>query len=150
MAATPTPVANAYQPGLQALAGNHRRLISCSDDRCLTGSVDLDDALGQEQPNEPRWDYGVGYRHQDDEYAVWVEVHSAQTSEVKQVLRKLRWLKDWLNADGQPLRRITADNGSIPAYVWIASGRNRLPRHTRQAKLAAQEGIKPRKSLELP
>jgi hypothetical protein len=78
-----------YRPGLRALKAAHRRLISRDNSR-LTGSIDLDAALINEQPNAPRWDYGIGYQHGGDEYAVWVEVHGAQTSKVREVLNKTR------------------------------------------------------------
>ena len=148
-AASP-PVSKAYAPGIQALQRSHRRLVSCPDGDRITGSIDLDSALQAMQPNAPRWDYGIGYRLDHREHAVWIEVHSAQTSKVREVLRKLRWLKDWLASDGVSLQRLTTADGPVPAFVWIASGSNRLPSTTRQAKLAAQEGVYPRKRLQLP
>ena len=77
-----------------------------------------------------------------------MEVHGAQTSRVREVLNKRRWLKDWLNAAGKPLGRLTRTDA--PAFIWLASGSIRLPRHLPQAKLASQQGIFPRKRLELP
>ncbi len=72
-------------------------------------------------------------------------MHSAQTSEVRAMLNKLRWLKDWLAGEGEPLGRLT-DKG---AFVWLASGAIRLPRTTPQYRLVAREGILPRKRLDL-
>lgn len=144
------PVAEAHRPGLKALGRSHSRLVSCNDSNRLTGSIDLDAALRQEQPNASRWDYWIGYRHDGTEHAVWVEVHGAQTSKVREALRKLDWLKDRLNADGQLLRRMTAADGPAPVFVWLASGRLNLPPNSRQAKLASQAGIYPRRRLDLP
>ena len=149
--AVPPPVRDAFEPNLQALAKHHRQLISCPDaaDR-LTGSIDLDSALAKEQPNSPRWDYGIGFRHRRQEFAVWVEVHAVQTNKVREVLNKLRWLKDWLNDAGQPLGRITATDGPTHPFVWLASGSIRLPATSPQARQASQAGIRPRKRLSLP
>ncbi len=144
------PVSAAYKLGLQALSQPHRGLVSCADGRLLTGSIDLDSALRKDRPNAPRWDYAIGYRHGAAEHAVWIEVHGAQTGKVKEMIRKLDWLKDWLNADGQPLRRMTGTDDAVPAFVWLASGRLNLPPNSRQAKLARQKGIFPRKRLVLP
>ena len=77
-----------------------------------------------------------------------MEVHGAQTSKVREVLKELRWLKDWLNGDGQSPGRLTRTDA--PAFFWLASGPFRLPRHLPQARQAAQEGIYPKKSLPLP
>ena len=89
-------------------------------------------------PNAPRWDYGIGYRHGNrGERAIWIEVHGAQTNKVKEVVKKLRWLKDWLNDAGQPLVPLTRADGHVPAFVWLASASIKLPRTTPQAKLAS-------------
>lgn len=148
--ATPPPTCNAYLPGLQALAANHRHRVSCPNTRSLTGSIDLDAALAAREPNASRWDYGIGYRHGQREHAVWVEIHGAQTNKVGDVLKKLRWLKDWLEGPGEPLLGLTNDRGPLPAFVWIASGQIRLPPTSRHARQAAQAGIFPRKLLRLP
>lgn len=81
---------------------------------------------------------------------MWVEVHAAQTNKVREMLNKLRWLKDWFQADGKPLHEMTAFNGPTGPFVWLASGAIRLPPHSRQAKQAAQAGIVPRIRLPLP
>lgn len=139
----------AFEPGIQALRRDHRALILCPDAARLTGSIDLDGALAEQQPNSPRWDYGLGFRHERQENAVWVEVHAAQTNKVRGMLNKLRWLKDWLQADGEPLRGMTESNGPTPPFVWLASGPIRIPPNSPQARLASQAGIRPRKRLSL-
>ena len=146
----PPPVSSAYNPGLQALKRTHRRLVIYSDSSSLTGSIDLDAALAADQPNAPRWDYGIGFRDGNRERAFWIEVHGAQTNKVRDVIRKLHWLKDWLADAGRPLGRLTEANGHPPAFVWLASASIRLPPTAPQAKLAFQEGIFPRKTLDLP
>lgn len=146
----PPPVSSAYNPGLQALDRGHRSLVIGADTSRLTGSIDLDAALKADQPNAPRWDYGIGYRDGNRERAIWIEVHGAQTNKVKEVVKKLRWLKDWLNDAGQPLAHLTLSDRHLPAFVWLASASIKLPSTTPQAKLASQEGIFPRRILNLP
>ena len=145
----PPPVSSAYNPGLQALKRGHRSLVSASTTR-LTGSIDLDAALQADQPNAPRWDYGIGYRDGNRERAIWIEVHGAQTNKVKEVINKLRWLKDWLNDAGRPLGHLTRTDKRLPAFVWLASASIKLPPTSPQARLASQEGIIPRRALKLP
>ena len=56
--------------------------------------------------NQTRWDYGLGYQPANGrEQAVWVEVHSATTKEVSAVLRKLGWLRDWLEEHAEQLNK---------------------------------------------
>ena len=79
-----------------------------------------------------------------------MEVHAVQTNKVREVLNKLRWLKDWLNDAGQPLERMTVADGPTQPFVWLASGSIRLPDTSPQARQASQAGIRPRKRLLLP
>ena len=153
--AEPPPVSGAYRPGKQALARQHRGLVTCEDPRRLTGSIDLDSAL-VEQPdyaNAARWDYGLGYRPAAErrEQAVWIEVHSATTKEVDAVLRKLQWLKDWLNDGAGCLKQMTERAAPDIRYVWIASASVNIPQNSRQARQLSQSAIqKPKKQLSLP
>ena len=148
--AAPRPVRDAYCGGKQALEKRHRSLVTCEDTRRLTGSIDLDAALTRGRPNDNRWDYGLGYKPANGrEQAVWVEVHSATTSEVSTVIRKLRWLKDWLEEVDQ-LRKLTHRTGADIRYVWIASGKIAIPPISPQAKRLNQSGMRLRKDLPLP
>ncbi|MCZ0945391.1 MAG: hypothetical protein OXJ53_20235 [Gammaproteobacteria bacterium] len=151
--AAPHPVNQAYKPGIQALEGGHRSKVDCTDRRRLTGSLDLDKALAKEPgyANQPRWDYGIGYRPKNGaERAVWVEVHSATTSEVSKVLRKLKWLREWLTTEAEQLDKLTMA-ASAHRFVWVASGGIHITPHSRQAKLISQSALsKPRKHLSLP
>ena len=153
--AEPPPVNGAYRTGKQALEKRHRRLVDCKDPQRLTGSIDLDSAL-ERQPgyaNAARWDYGLGYRPAAErrEQAVWIEVHSATAKEVEAVLRKLRWLQDWLNAGAGRLKRMTDRANSDIRFVWIARADVNIPRNSRQARQLSQSAIqKPRKRLSLP
>ena len=151
----PPPVNGAYRPGKQALEKRHRGLVDCKDTQRLTGSIDLDSALAR-QPGHvsaARWDYGLGYRPPTGkrEQAVWIEVHSATTREVSAVCKKLRWLKDWLNAGAGCLKQMTCRAAPDIRFVWIASNGVDIPPNSPQARRLNQNAIpKPRKQLSLP
>ncbi len=149
----PPPVNGEYHPGKQALENRHRGFVACEDPQRLTGSIDLDYTLAQEPDyaNKPRWDYGLGYRPVNGpEQAVWVEVHSATTKEVSAVLRKLQWLRDWLNGNAEELRRMTDAAGEDVRFVWIASSGVHIPKNSPQARkliLSRIRKVRPRLSL---
>ena len=151
--AAPPPVNAAYRTGKQALKSGHRSKVTCADPQRLTGSIDLDSALAQ-QPGyagKPRWDYGLGYRPSNGkEQAIWIEVHSATTSEVSAVLRKLQWLRDWLNAQAVPLKRLTDRAGRDIRFVWIASSGFNIPKNSPQFRQLNRSGLPLKSRLELP
>jgi hypothetical protein len=118
VAAAPAPVASTFEPGLQALAA-HSNQVSCAEPRRFTGSIDLDTALEADRRNDPRWDYGVGLLNGSSERAIWIEVHPATTAEVKRVLSKLGWLKDWLAKEARALGALTRRSPS--PFFWLAT-----------------------------
>jgi len=81
-------IANCYQPGLQALRAYNTKILIKNKSLCA-GSVDIDECVKSKYPNSNRWDYCVGYGNQ----VYFIEVHSANTSEVGTMLAKLQWLK---------------------------------------------------------
>ena len=153
VADAPSPVNQAYRHGKQALEGRHRKLVTCSDTQRLTGSIDLDATLAQEPEyvNQSRWDYGIGYRpRMGTERAVWVEVHTATTTEVSAVIKKLEWLRAWLRAEAEQLNRLTSDVGQ-DSFVWIASNGDHILRNSPQFRKLQNTAIRrPRKQLALP
>jgi len=113
---------DAYKEGLKAL-GNYSKKVTPSDTKKCEGSVDIDSALRDVVINSEkvyaedcRWDYAIGY----DGKIYFIEVHSAETSQVTQVLKKHTWLKDFLVAQAPEL------NKEDKQFYWIASGRNRI------------------------
>ena len=134
-------VRNAYLPGLQALDEGDRGKIRYDNPRNLTGSVNLDKALENLHPNDPRWDYGIGYRVINNEYAVWVEVHPASSQHVEEVLRKLNWLKNWLGCHGTALLRLPS------AYFWLSTGTVALSPHSPQRRRLSQAGLRGPQSI---
>lgn len=123
------------RPGLQAL-GSHAKLIDPVSSRSLVGSVDLDAAVREDCPRDPRWDYGIGVKQGSGLQAVWVEVHRATDGEVADVIRKARWLRTWLSSSPGTLKQLPAE------LVWIADGRVGLSPKSPKRAILAQNGIK--------
>jgi hypothetical protein len=129
-----------YKRGLQSLGTDSVKVVLKHPRKC-EGSVNLDDCLKAALPNENRWDYMFSYK--DKVY--FVEVHPAQTSEVRLMLRKLGWLKNWLQTQAPSIERQKAPN----AFIWIASGRTAILPTSPQYRLVIQKGLKPMSILQL-
>jgi len=116
--------------GLQALKdGEGKGQISGKDPRSIVGSVAIDDDCRPIYPNDCRWDDVIGYARAGRAVAHFVEVHSAETSEVSKIFEKLTWLNDYLQK--APQSKLAA----LPRkYHWVASGRINIPAHTPQFK----------------
>lgn len=128
---------NAWRPGLQALRPQDRSHVLPEDPRQLQGSVDVDHALQQQQPNANRWDFAIGYRHANwqRDFIYWVEVHTAADKQIKVVLKKLSWLRTWLASDGNQL------DGFDREFVWASSGVTSFTPDSPQQKQIAQSGL---------
>jgi hypothetical protein len=140
-------LSDAYFPGLQALEETDRNRIRCKNTRRLLGSFNLEKSLRRRYIGKPIWDYGIGWHApRKSECAIWIEVHSADSGHVEDVLKKVKWLKNWLHVKAPSLNDITYENG----FVWIASGAVSLSNTSRQARQLANEGVSfPRKALVL-
>jgi hypothetical protein len=138
----------ACRDGLQALENRDRGRVSCNDPRKLAGSVCLDVALKRADPNGQRWDYGIGIKQESgDDKVIWVEVHPASSSNVREVVAKLEWLKRWLARSAPALQEITAKRDG---FVWVSSGKVDIPMGTPQTKRLAAAGIKlPQRHLRI-
>ena len=152
--AAPAPVDRAYRSGKRALARKYRSQVICAEPRRLTGSIDLDSALSSEPgyANAPRWDYGVGYKPRSaEERAIWIEIHPASTSNVREVISKVNWLRKWLRENARQLDLLTIEGGPIRSFVWIATTRVHIPQNSPQARQLAIAGLNmPRRALQLP
>lgn len=136
---TSNDVADAFQPGLQALLATDRNRLSFRNTRKITGSINLDAAVADLYPNAARWDYGIAIKKTETkDKAVWVEVHPADANQVQKMIDKLAWLKSWLNNSAPNLMGITENDSP---YVWVASGRVSLQKTSPQAKKLALAGI---------
>jgi len=107
-----------YEPGLRAVAGAYRTKLLASRTQCRwRGSVDIDAALAARCPNDPRWDYavGFGYDRRPDGVA-YVEVHPATSDHVDDVIRKKNWLTTWIARCAPALRSLT-----VGGFHWVST-----------------------------
>ena len=131
-------VKDAWRPGLQALRAEDRPHVVAEDTRNLRGSADIDGALMGNEPNSNRWDFGIGYQHEDQENEViyWTEMHTASDSQVSVVIKKAQWLVNWLKTRAPKLRAFEND------IVWVSSGATSMTLSSPKQKLMAQVGLR--------
>lgn len=136
-------VSNCYNPGLQAL-GAYSNKVKPSDPGKTEGSVFLETCLQNDYRDAPLWDYMIGYASK----VYFVEIHPASTSNVREMVNKVRWLKKWLNESGS----IFLDNKTSHfPYRWVATNRVAISKNSRQAREIAKNGLSfPQKVTNLP
>jgi len=135
-------IEDSYQPGLTAL-GSYNDRISVANTSKIEGSVDIDKATEAKYPSQNRWDFAFSYNTE----VFFVEVHSANTSEVKTMLRKLQWLKDWLVQKAPEINKLKAKNKT--PYIWIQSKNFQILKNSPQYRSAVTNNIFPVKILKL-
>lgn len=139
--------------GKQAIKTKYRGQVSVKDNAEFSGSVDLDEHFKATEPNDNRWDYGVGF-NVGHEFALWIEPHPASSSgEIAVMIKKLEWLKAKLQTpDFQGLADLTRaakEKGEIP-FRWLYTGRMSFRRGSKQDKQLAQKGLKfPQRSIQV-
>ncbi len=138
---TTPDVANGYRSGLTALGGYSVK-VSVSDTTKIQGSLDIDSCTRARYPNANRWDYALSYRSE----VFYVEVHSANTREVKKMLKKFEWLKYWLRTKAPEISKLTAKHN---AFIWIQSNNVQIPKTSPQYRAAKGKGLLPVSRLEL-
>lgn len=128
---------NAYEVGLQALRAEDKPHIEAEDTRSLCGSVDVDTAYQEIDPQGNRWDFAIAYQHTNrtSEVVYWVELHTASDSEVKVVIKKARWLLNWFKNEGKVLAKFERD------IVWVSSGATTFTLSSPQKKQMAEAGL---------
>jgi len=140
-------IATCYKSGLTAL-GNHSKRIKAADTLQLQGSVNIDECTKAIYPttNEKstghRWDYAIAYKSE----VYFIEIHSAKTDEVKTMINKLEWLKNWLHSKAPEINKLKAKQN---AFVWIQSKNFQLLPSSPQYKLAKTKGLLPVRELKL-
>ena len=139
--ATPQ-IALGFKNGLTAL-GKHSNKVSVSSLSLLQGSVDIDTCTTLLYPNDNRWDYAFAYNGN----VYFIEVHSANTAEVTTLLRKLKWLKDWLIQHAPEIHKLKAKN--LPAFYWVQSKGFAIPTNSPQYRRAIQANLRPIAKLVL-
>lgn len=137
--ATPD-IASGFSSGLQAL-GKNSSAVKAENNRNITGSVDIDATTKSLYPQEPRWDYAVGYKN----HAYFVEIHPANTCNVSEMIRKRDWLEKWLDTSAPELKAIKAD---VP-YYWVPSGKVNILKNSPQYRQISQKHILVVKRVEL-
>ncbi len=141
--ATPD-IKTCFQNGLTAL-GNHSRRVMVADSSMLQGSVDIDSCTKKKYPNSNRWDYVFAYKNE----VFFVEIHSAHTTKVSTVLKKLKWLKEWLNSQAPELNKIRLLGRKREQFVWIQSKNFQIPPGTPQYRAAINAGLLPKNKFIL-
>lgn len=134
-------ISKGYCSGLSALKSDASYVV-VNAPRQLDGSVDIDTCTKALYPKESRWDYVVSYNGK----AFFMEVHPATVGEIKEVEKKLGWLKQWLEDKAKSLG---AYPYGVPRFTWVHSGKCGLSKESREYKRMAQKGLVLRKRLEL-
>ena len=129
-------IRNCYQKGLKALRKSDKEKIKVENTHNLSGSVNIDDCLKNRYPNASRWDYVIGYNNK----TYFVEVHPATPKEIKELEKKLNWLKSWKR--NTPFHN---DNN----FYWVASGKVGILRRSEYWKKIDGLGIKLKSILKL-
>lgn len=133
-------IENSYKSGLTAM-GSNSAVVSVGEKRLIQGSVAIDKAVKDIRPAESRWDYVIGY---SDE-AFFIEVHPADTKNVEEMVKKVTWLKSWLNSVAPDLKKLH----KCGTYHWIPSGRNKILKTSVQYKKIAANNLLITKPLRL-
>ena len=115
--------------------------MKLNDKRRVDGSLNIDKETKHLYPNEPRWDYAVGY----DDKVFFVEVHPANTSNISEMAKKKEWLKKWLQSKAPLLDAFPSGNQK---YLWAAteSGVHISNQASHMRKLA-QLGFNPKRPV---
>lgn len=132
-------IANGFKKGLSALKKGETSKIKPKDPELLNGSVDIDKEISTLYPNDARWDYVIGYNN----FAYFVEIHPAYTSQIQSVLNKKAWLENWLTTRAKELNNIKH------SIHWIFTEKYAILPTSSQYKKLAQEGLMPVRELKL-
>lgn len=130
-------VANGYCIGLSAIKSCDLSAISLNDPANIDGSLDIDGQTLSIYPNEPRWDYAIGYNGR----VYYVEVHPANTADIEGMIKKKEWLLKWLRTKAP---KINALEAGTPKFLWAATKAGvHISKQSVYAKKLAQLGLIP-------
>jgi hypothetical protein len=118
--------------GLQALSKSQKTKVIQKKGSRITCSVDIDDCLKEQCPNQSRWDFGIGVRQK----SIFLEIHPAFTGEVKTVLKKLDWLKTWMK------NHCKGFSDAEKEYYWLATNKVGILKNSPQHRKIAASGLK--------
>lgn len=134
-------VATGYRIGLGAIKTRDRSAILVDDSNKIDGSLDIDGQTLQNYPEDPRWDYAIGYNGK----VHYVEVHSANTSDISDIIKKKEWLLNWLKTKAPKMNVLEA---GTPKYLWAATEAGiHISKQSTYAKKLAQLGLKPERPV---
>jgi len=130
-------VATGYCNGLKAIETIDKQSISITNISKLDGSLNIDKQTMTIYPEDPRWDYAIGY----DGKVYFVEVHPANTSNIKEMANKKKWLIDWLRDKAPEMNALPS---GAPKYIWaVTKAGIHISKQSIYAKQLAQLGLKP-------
>ena len=127
-------VKNGFRIGKQAIKNADRNKVIVADSRKLQGSLDIDNQIKILYPEEPRWDYALSY----EDKIYFFEIHPAETSEIDKVIKKVKWLKNWLKTKAPEIDKLRR---SEYPYIWVQSGRYAILPTTKEKKKLSVSGI---------
>ena len=119
--------------GLQVIGKPDK--VSLQETRTNAKSVDIDSCLKEDYPNENRWDYAVFIDIDAVLKTAFIEIHPANESEVDEVIKKARWMKQWI-MDNQ-IRVITENR----KFFWVSSGNVKITKNSQKIRLLHKQGI---------
>lgn len=134
-------IKDAFKPGFLALKANSKVLYA-ENTKLINGSVDIDEAVKAHRPNEARWDYVVGYANE----AYFIEVHPANTSNVEEMVKKVTWLKNWLETKAPNLKALNKNE----VYYWVPSGKVKILKGSVQDRKIAANHLQIKNKVTLP
>ncbi len=111
------------RPGLSALRTDSK-MLKADNPRLIDGSVDIDTAVKNIYPADSRWDYAVEFNGQ----VFFIEIHPADTANIDEMIKKVKWLKAWLPAKAPMLKSMHR----CGVYHWIPTGRVKISPNSRQ------------------
>lgn len=132
-------VAHAFRAGAQALEERDRKLLD--DIQLATGSLALDKALQEAElfPNDNRWDYGMSLSApKNAEKVLWLEPHHAGSGQAEKVIKKLKWLRNWLRQGAPELEKVSKES----VFVWLVTSKENPNDRQRRTRMAREHGLR--------
>ncbi|MGF1455994.1 MAG: hypothetical protein ACFB6R_11550 [Alphaproteobacteria bacterium] len=120
------------QNGIQAVKRSDRQKLDREVSRSFADSLDLDGTFQSTDPDDRRWDYLIG--HKTSGKVIAVEIHDANENQVDAVIAKRR-------AAESHLRDHLIEGARISKWLWVATGRVKLPTNTGKALRLKNAGI---------
>ena len=123
-----------YRTGLTALEGYSAR-VTIRDTRLIAGSVNIERAQREANGQSHTWDYGIGITARSDDLLVWLEIHSANSLHVQDVIDKLDSLLAFVQEHAPELSRMRSQ------FVWLATGSVYIPPGSRERRRLNARGV---------